>query len=38
VPADCVATFDPEAHRWALKHIQNVLGATVVGQPQEATA
>lgn len=33
VPADCVATFDPEAHRWALKHIQEILGAKVVGEP-----
>lgn len=33
VPADCVASFDPEAHRWALKHIQEVLGAKVVQQP-----
>lgn len=30
VPADCVASFDPEAHRWALKHIQEILGAKVV--------
>jgi nicotinamidase-related amidase len=29
VPADCVATFDPEAHQWALKHIQQILGAKV---------
>ena len=31
VPADCVATFDPEAHRWALKHMQEILGAKVIG-------
>ncbi len=30
VPADCVATFDQDAHRWALKHIQDILGAKVV--------
>jgi nicotinamidase/pyrazinamidase len=30
VPADCVATFDPEAHRWALGHLQKILGARVV--------
>ena len=29
VPADCVATFDPEAHRFALDHMRRVLGATV---------
>ena len=32
VPADCVASFDAEAHRWALKHIREILGATVVLQ------
>ena len=26
VPVDCVASFDQEAHRTALKHIENVLG------------
>jgi nicotinamidase/pyrazinamidase len=30
VPADCVATFDPEAHRWALGHLEKILGAKVV--------
>ena len=30
VPTDCVATFDPEAHRWALQHIEKILGATLV--------
>ena len=30
VPANCVATFDPDAHRWALKHMEKVLGAVVV--------
>ena len=29
VPADCVATFDPVAHRFALDHLRRVLGATV---------
>jgi nicotinamidase-related amidase len=29
VPADCVATFDPEAHRFALEHMRRVLGARV---------
>jgi len=35
VPADCVATFDPEAHRFALRHMEKVLGARVV-EPSEA--
>jgi nicotinamidase-related amidase len=26
VPVDCVASFDNEAHRWALKHMEKVLG------------
>ena len=30
VPADCVATFDPGAHAWALSHLQKILGAAVV--------
>ena len=30
VPADCVATFDPNAHQWALQHIENILGAKLV--------
>lgn len=29
VPADCVATFDPDAHRFALDHMRRVLGARV---------
>jgi nicotinamidase-related amidase len=29
VPAKCVATFDPAAHRFALDHMQRVLGAVV---------
>lgn len=33
VPADCVATFDPEAHKFALKQIEAVLGAEVTGTP-----
>lgn len=31
VPEDCVATFDPDAHRFALDHMRRVLGAEVVG-------
>ncbi|MBI1885406.1 MAG: cysteine hydrolase [Chloroflexi bacterium] len=33
VPADCVATFDPEAHTFALQQMEKVLGAKVVGAP-----
>ena len=31
VPADCVASFDREAHSWALKHMQDILGVRVLG-------
>ncbi|MFQ6002086.1 MAG: cysteine hydrolase family protein, partial [Anaerolineae bacterium] len=27
---DCVASFDQEAHRFALKHMENILGAKLV--------
>ena len=27
VPEDCVASFDSEAHKWALTHMEKVLGA-----------
>ena len=30
VPANCVATFDPDAHKLALLHLQRILGAEVV--------
>jgi len=33
VPADCVATFDAEAHRFALNQLRTVLGAEVTGTP-----
>ncbi len=33
VPADCVATFDAEAHRFALHQLKTVLGAEVTGAP-----
>ncbi len=29
VPTDCVATFDPDAHHFALDHMRRVLGAVV---------
>ena len=31
VPTDCVASFDPSAHAYALDHMQKILGATLVG-------
>jgi len=30
VPANCVATFNPKAHRFALEHMEKILGAKVV--------
>ena len=33
VPAECVATFDPEAHQFALRQMETVLGAKVTGAP-----
>lgn len=30
VPAACVASFDVDAHHWALRHITQILGARVV--------
>ena len=30
VPADCVASFKQEAHEWALSHLKDILGATVI--------
>ena len=32
VPADCVASFDEEENRWALKHMERILGAKVTGK------
>jgi nicotinamidase/pyrazinamidase len=29
VPSDCVASFDQEAHKFALKHMEKVLGAHI---------
>lgn len=31
VPVDCVASFDPEAHASALRHMERILGAKLVG-------
>ncbi len=33
VPADCVTTFDPDAHKFALHQLKTVLGAEVTGAP-----
>ena len=30
VPTECVATFDAEAHKYALQHIEKILGAKLV--------
>lgn len=30
VPRECVASFDPEAHAFALKHMEKILGAKIV--------
>ncbi|MDA0262666.1 MAG: cysteine hydrolase [Chloroflexi bacterium] len=30
VPSDCVASFDPDAHAWALSHLKDILGAAVI--------
>ena len=27
VPSDCVASFDPEGHAWALRYMEKILGA-----------
>ncbi|MBI2165835.1 MAG: cysteine hydrolase [Chloroflexi bacterium] len=38
VPIDCVASFDPEAHRWALKHMEKILGVQLVTRTGQAAA
>ncbi|MDD2251881.1 MAG: cysteine hydrolase [Dehalococcoidales bacterium] len=35
VPADCVASFDANAHRWALEHMEKVLGAQITGKEND---
>ncbi len=30
VPSDCVASFNADAHEWALSHLKTILGATVL--------
>ena len=37
VPVDCMASFDEAAHRFALNHMENVLGAKLI-KPQEDAA
>ena len=32
VPADCVASFDPGQHEWALGHMERILGARVTNR------
>ena len=32
VPADCVASFDPEQHAWALGHMSKILGARITNR------
>jgi len=32
VPADCVASFDPEQHEWALGHMNKILGARITNR------
>ncbi len=38
IPADCVASFNPDAHGWALKHAREILGAQVTGAGPQAPA
>ena len=35
VPVDCVASFDIQAHRFALQHMERVLGAKLMKAPQD---
>jgi len=37
VPVDCVASFDQAAHQFALRHMENVLGARLIQPPPGAT-
>lgn len=36
VPSDCVASFSKEAHRFALKHMSDILGAKIVSPSSPA--
>jgi len=33
VPIDCVTSFDPKGHEFALDHMRRILGVEVVGEP-----
>ena len=35
VPIDCVATFDPYAHKWALLHMEQILGVKLFESNRE---
>lgn len=35
VPADCVASFDPDGHAFALNHMARILGARIVGEEEK---
>ncbi len=35
VPANAVASFDPDGHKWALRHMEKVLGAQVLFPSEE---
>ena len=37
VPVDCVATFDPQAHRYALDHMKKILGVRIVDPVASST-
>ena len=30
VPENCVASFNPDGHEWALSHLKDILGANVI--------
>ena len=32
VPADCVTSFDPQQHEWALGHMEKILGAKITNR------
>ena len=36
VPTDCVASFDPEAHAYALSHMEKILGARLTSPAASA--
>ncbi len=37
VPVDCVASFDEDAHRFALNHMESVLGVTLIRSSSEVS-